>query len=1328
MAARLLCPRNPRIKTLLLFSSYPCFNPPSLGLFSTLAGKCKHSHFTPAADRPPAAKKASFTSTAHGVMWQDPYRWMSDVNDPDFISYVRQENTYAEAFMRDTQELQKVLYSEMVSRIPSKIITPPERWGPWLYYQLIPEGKEYPVLCRKPAAEMKGWVNALFNYFSRALEGEQVLLDWNDIAEKHGYVHVGTCRVSPDHRFLAYTLDTKGNEQFHLQIKDLTNNSILHQHEVEGVVSLAWAQDGCTLFYTSCDQNQRPYRQFYNFLLGSQSEDDAIIFTEEDSRFCVDITSTKDGKFITVNSNSWTSSEEGTYFFNAANPQIGLQRFCKRVSGVQYFLEHHSGYFYALTNADKSNIKKFSGNGYYLTRCQDGNPQAANLKNIIMPGEDICLEDMDIFHNHLVLLLNRKGTPSICSINMPIDFECEKEMEIDDLDPWYFPLPSDMYTVITPGSNHDFMTTKYRAVLSSPVTPDLHVDYDMSNKMFSIIQQEGVENISTGDVENTTYARHNKCRAWKDISGEYVCEEKEVISCDGVKIPLTIFFSRSAYQKGFSPGLLHGYGAYGETLHRSWCPDRLSLLDRGWMFAFADVRGGAGADPSWHESGRGLNKLNSINDFLSCGEYLINEGFIHKNRLCALGISAGCLLVGASINMNPILFRAAILKVPFLDVLNTLLDSSLPLTISDYEEFGNPQNELFFNYIRKYSPYDNIPQGVCFPSMLVSASFNDSRVGIWEAAKWVAKIRDTTCSRCSSAVILQTNLNGGHFGEDEDTREFERHDFEIVLQELPLDLGKLVSLRILRLSACPTNLKRLPSGVGSLVWLKYLVVSQCVSLSCLPEEVGRCRSLVCDEELWLLWTDVEKGCQGICQEKLIRNRAAVRARKTRFCEYAARTAMAVALIWTLTIQAMHLSKAWQPAVARDYESNGYLYVSSNGGLNQMRSGICDMVAIARYMNATLVVPQLDTKSFWKDQSQFEDIFNVDHFINSLRDEVRIVKQLPPDMQREVKMNRHISMQPISWSNISYYTDKVFVLHGSLKTHKILHFQKTDSRLENNSPVEVQKVRCKASYEALKFKAPIEKMGKKIVKMMRQNGKFLVLHLRYEMDMLAFTGCNRGCTDEEAKELEGLRYSIPWWRKKKINSTTTRLAGSCPLTPEETALTLQAIGVDREMQIYIASGDIYGGEKRLAPLRAAYPNLVKKETLLPPSELLPFKKYASQMAALDYIVSLESDIFLPTYGGNMARLVEGHRRYLGFRPTIQPDQKTLVHLIDKYEENQNWQEFEQRVKRAHENRYGNPTKRRVIPGKPKEEDNFWSNPEECLIKTDKIEKSGCPMWK
>ncbi|KAL6573596.1 hypothetical protein OROHE_002055 [Orobanche hederae] len=675
MAARRLLP--PAKKKLLPSTFYLYPKLPSLALFSTFSRKGEHFYFTPRAHRPPTAKKVPFTATEHGLTWQDPYHWMSDISDPDFISYINQENAYAEAFMRDTEEMQRTLYSEMVSRMPSKIITPPERWGPWLYYQFIPEGKEYPILCRKSAVEPKGWANTLSSFFTGRFGTDQVLLDWNEIAEEHVVLH--------------------------------TN-------------------------------------------LGSHSGDDAIIFAENDPRFCVDITSTKDGEFVTV------------YVISATNPKSGLQRFCKRVSGVQYFLEHHFGYFYVLTNAPTSNNKKFSGNGYYVARCIDENVQATNLKNVIMPGEDICLEDMDIYHKHLVLFVNIKGSPSMCSINMPIDLNCEKEMEIDDLDPWYFPLPSNMCAIM-PGSNHDFKNTIYRAVLSSPVTPDLLVDYDMSRKIFSVVQQDDVRNISASDVENKTNVQHNVGRVWKDFSEKYACEEKEVVSRDGVKIPMTIVFSRSEYRKGLSPGLLHGYGAYGEVLDKSWCPDRSSLLDRGWMFAFADVRGGAGADPSWHESGRGLSKLNSIYDFLSCGEYLINEGFIHKNRLGALGTSAGCLLVGAAVNMNPELFHAAIFKVPFLDVLNTLLDPTLPLTTLDYEEFGNPQIKSCFEYIRKYSPYDNIPQGGCCPPMLVSASFHDARVGVWEAAKWVAKMRDTTCSQCSSGVILRTNMNGGHFRE-----------------------------------------------------------------------------------------------------------------------------------------------------------------------------------------------------------------------------------------------------------------------------------------------------------------------------------------------------------------------------------------------------------------------------------------------------------------------------------------------------------------------------------------------------------------------------------
>lgn len=391
---------------------------------------------------------------------------------------------------------------------------------------------------------------------------------------------------------------------------------------------------------------------------------------------------------------------------------------------------------------------------------------------------------MDIFKGHLVLYLDKKDSSLICSINMPIEVDCKKCLEVDDLAPWFFPLPSNLCT-FTPGSNHDFMSSVYRVVLSSPVMPDVIVDYDMSRRTFSIVQQEEVLGVSAtttagsfSQISDTEVNEHldtskdkekfiqnNEVWTCKDFSDAYLCERKEVLSHDGVSVPLTILYSKNIHQTDQSPGLLLGYGAYGEVLDKSWCADRLSLLDRGWVVAFADVRGGGGVDPSWHKSGSGMHKLNSVYDFLSCGKYLVDEGYVHKDKLGAVGCSAGSLLVGAAINTYPELFRAAILKVPFLDICNTLLDPSLPLTILDYEEFGNPQIQSQLESILQYSPYENIPGGVCCPSVLVTASFHDSRVGVWEAAKWVAKVRDITCSSCSRSVILKTNMSGGHFGE-----------------------------------------------------------------------------------------------------------------------------------------------------------------------------------------------------------------------------------------------------------------------------------------------------------------------------------------------------------------------------------------------------------------------------------------------------------------------------------------------------------------------------------------------------------------------------------
>ncbi|KAG2322656.1 hypothetical protein Bca4012_057352 [Brassica carinata] len=712
---------------------------------------------------PPVPKKIPFAATAHGVTRQDPYRWMRNTDDTDFLDHLHLENSYTQAFMSDTESLRRDLISEMKTRIPAEILTPPERWGPWLYRQYIPKGKEYPLLSRRRLEKKAetNWLSALF----LKEEEEEVVLDWNQIAQQFGYVHVGVCRVSPDHNYLAYTVDPKGDERFLLQIKDLRNGCLVPRLEADGVVSLAWGLDGVSLFYTLVDEHQRPDRVVVTNV-ESEGRDDTVVFSERDPSFCVDITSTKDGKFVTINSNSRTSSE--VYIVNAEKPLAGLRRARERVPGVKCFLEHHNGFFYILTNAPTNDTSEWSGEGYYLSRCLVEEVESSEWQSVFCPDDDVVIQDMDMFNDYLVLFLSKKGSPMICSIDMPIKANTK---HVEDLNPWYFPLPADPCSV-TPGSNHNFQSSVYRVVLSSPVIPDTIIDYDVSRRSFSIVHQEGsVIDHSTDNIINDRTNEGQSGRLdshmpkWEELSDAYVCERQEVTSHDGVEVPLTILYSREAWKKSESPGILIGYGAYGEALDKSWCTNRLSMLDRGWVIAFADVRGGGGGDFSWHKSGTGSLKPSSVQDFIYCANYLMDKGYVHRHHLAAIGYSAGALLPAAAMNMHPSLFQAAILKVPFVDVLNTLSDSNLPLTLLDNEEFGNPNIQTEFRSILSYSPYDNIRRDVCYPSMLVTASFHDSRVGVWEGAKWVAKIRERTCHDCSRAVILKTNMSGGHFGE-----------------------------------------------------------------------------------------------------------------------------------------------------------------------------------------------------------------------------------------------------------------------------------------------------------------------------------------------------------------------------------------------------------------------------------------------------------------------------------------------------------------------------------------------------------------------------------
>ncbi|KAK9266777.1 hypothetical protein L1049_012665 [Liquidambar formosana] len=420
----------------LNFHLIPAISPSSF--FSSLCRRANPS-FTVPSQNPPVPKKLPFTVSAHGRTWQDPYHWMSNTDDPDLTQYLNHENSYAEAFMADTKNLQRTLFSEMTSRMPAKISTPPERWGPWLYHQYIPEGKEYPVLCRRLGTESKAWVKTILNYVG-GFGREEILLDWNEVAKEYGYVHVGTCRVSPDHNFLAYTLDISGDERFILQVKDLRRCSV-------------------------------------------QNWDQMLLMV---SRYLQKV----------IPASVWTSQvQRMVYVIDATNPQDGLRRIHKRVPGVQYFLEHHYGFFYVLTNAPLCETK-FSCGDFYLARCRVEDIQSGDWQNIILPGEDISFKDMDIFNGHLVLFLDAKGFPMICSIDMPIDVNCKHQLEIDNLNPWFFPLPSNLCGIV-PGSNHDFMNSVYRVVLSSPVMPDIIVDYDMSQQKLSIVNQEEVLGVSS---------------------------------------------------------------------------------------------------------------------------------------------------------------------------------------------------------------------------------------------------------------------------------------------------------------------------------------------------------------------------------------------------------------------------------------------------------------------------------------------------------------------------------------------------------------------------------------------------------------------------------------------------------------------------------------------------------------------------------------------------------------------------------------------------------------------------------------------------------------
>ncbi|CAN6541759.1 unnamed protein product [Malus baccata var. baccata] len=730
---------------------------------------------TPSAQpRPPRPPQKPESFTFHDHTWEDPYNWMSKLNDKVAMRhldmYMEQEEKYTEAVMSGTDRLQSKLQSEMASRIASDLATPPLRWGPWLYYRRVEEGKQFPVLCRRLASLNDEFIShkspsSGFD-FTSGKRIEQKLIDYNQESQRYGgYAYEELSEVSPDHRFIAYTMYDKESDLFRLSVRNLNSGALCSKPKAERVSNLAWAKDGQALLYVVTDENKRPYR-IYCSTIGS-TDDDVLILEEPDENVYVNIRHTKNFQFVTVHTFSTTSSK--VFLINAADPLSGMNLVWECEGIAHGILEHHQGYLYLFTDASKEGQ---STDYHFLLRSPlDSSSSPRIWENVFANDKDWVFEDFDFSHTHLVVILKEGRNFKLCSVTLPLPAG-KGAVHLKELHPQFLPLPK-YVSQISPGPNYDFHSSVMRFTISSPVMPDAVVDYDLSNGKWNIIQQQNIlhertrvlygttsiesineETINSKPLNFITDANSDDAQLWNDLSEFYACEQYNVSSYDGVLVPLTVVYSRKNKKEDQNPGLLHVHGAYGELLDKRWRSELKSLLDRGWTIAYADVRGGGGGGKKWHHDGRCTKKMNSIKDYISCAKFLVDKEIVHENKLAGWGHSAGGLVVASAINQSPpYLFKAAILKVPFLDATNTLLSPILPLTAADYEEFGYPGDIDDFHAMRDYSPYDNIQKDVLYPAVMISSSFN-TRFGVWESAKWIARVRELTIYDQNRPVLL----------------------------------------------------------------------------------------------------------------------------------------------------------------------------------------------------------------------------------------------------------------------------------------------------------------------------------------------------------------------------------------------------------------------------------------------------------------------------------------------------------------------------------------------------------------------------------------------
>jgi oligopeptidase B len=681
---------------------YARFSALSILLLSFLSNiPLRAADTTSTAPAPPMAKKIPKVTEINGRKLVDNYFWLREKKNPEVKSYLEAENAYTGVVMKPTESLQKKLYGEMLGRIKETDVDVPYRDGEYLYYSRTEAGKQYQIRCRK-----KGSLDAR----------EEVLLDINEMAKGQAFMAVAAYAVSNDGNLLAYTTDNTGFRQYTLAIKDLRTGKVLADH-AEKVGSVAWANDNKTLFYTVEDSAKRQYR-LYRHTLG-RSGNDPLVYEEKDERFNIETGKTRSKVFILLISGSHTTSE--ARYIPADQPTAEWKVMEPRKQDVEYYPDHNGDFFYIRVND--------TGRNFRLVKAPVSDPGSRNWQEVVPQRANVMLDDTDFFKNYYVLYERENGLPQI----RVTDLSSGQARRVEFPEPAYA-----AYQYI----NREYDTSKLRYTYQSFITPQSVFEYDMASGSSTLLKQKEVPG---------GYDRNR-----------YQVEQIEASASDGVKIPISVVHLKGAKLDGTGPLYVYAYGSYGAPMDIFFNANFFSMVDRGVVVAIAHIRGGGEMGKAWHDAGRMMNKRTTFTDFISCAEYLVANGYGSKDKLVIEGRSAGGLLMGAVLNMRPDLFHAAIVGVPFVDVINTMLDASLPLTVPEFEEWGNPKEKPAFDYMISYSPYDNI-QDKPYPNILVRTSFNDSQVMYWEPAKYVAKMRATRSDH--HLLILKTNLDpAGHGG------------------------------------------------------------------------------------------------------------------------------------------------------------------------------------------------------------------------------------------------------------------------------------------------------------------------------------------------------------------------------------------------------------------------------------------------------------------------------------------------------------------------------------------------------------------------------------